>query len=132
MCHFSFCKGMHDFSTRFHKLWDDCFLDAPICNMKPIVGFKRLGHLQDHLVKKKPDVTISYRTSPARVLFFLFAYFDMLILIVLIYLYDLCVLISLVPFSPLYLYNPCALIIHLRFSLLYKRMFCMEAARFLI
>jgi hypothetical protein len=55
-------------------------------------------------------VTISYRISPARVLFFLFAYLDMLNLIVLIYLYDRCVLITLVPFSTLYLYNPCALI----------------------
>ena len=55
MCHFSFCKGMQDVSTRFHKLWDDCFSDTAICNMKPIVGFKRLDNLHEYLVKKKPD-----------------------------------------------------------------------------
>ena len=55
MCHFSYCKGMHDFSTRFHKLWDDCFADTAICNMKPFLGSKRLDNLQEYLVKKKPD-----------------------------------------------------------------------------
>lgn len=55
LCHFSFCKGMHDFSTRFHRLWDDCFVDTAIFEMKPIVGFKRLDNLQDYLVKKKPE-----------------------------------------------------------------------------
>ena len=55
MCHFSFCKGMHDFSTRFHKLWNDCFSDTAICSMKPIVGSRRLDNLQDYLVRKKPD-----------------------------------------------------------------------------
>ncbi|CAF2971084.1 unnamed protein product [Rotaria sp. Silwood2] len=55
MCHFSFCKGMHAFSTRFYKLWDDCFSDTAICNMIPIVGSKRLDNLQDYLVRKKPD-----------------------------------------------------------------------------
>ncbi|CAF3746048.1 unnamed protein product [Rotaria sp. Silwood1] len=47
--------GMHDFSTRFHKLWADCFADTAICNMIPIVGSKRLDNLQDYLVRKKPD-----------------------------------------------------------------------------
>ena len=55
LCHFSFCKGMHDFSTRFHKLRDECFADTPICNMKPIVGSKRLHNLQEYLVDKKPN-----------------------------------------------------------------------------
>ena len=54
LCHFSFCKGMYDFPTRFHKLWDDCFADTPICNMKPIVGSRRLNNLQEYLVNKKP------------------------------------------------------------------------------
>jgi hypothetical protein len=58
LCHFSFCKGMNDFSTRFHKLWDDCFSDTAICNMKPIVGSKRLDNLHDYLVKKKPDKSL--------------------------------------------------------------------------
>ncbi|CAF3024274.1 unnamed protein product [Rotaria sp. Silwood2] len=53
-CHFSFLKGMQDFPTRFHQLWKDCFSDTAICNIKPIVGSKRLDNLQDYLVKKKP------------------------------------------------------------------------------
>ena len=28
LCHFSYCKGMHDFSTRFHKLCNNCFSDS--------------------------------------------------------------------------------------------------------
>jgi hypothetical protein len=55
ICHFSFCKGMNDFSTRFYKIWDDCFSDTAISIMKPIVGYKKLHNLQDYLVKKKPD-----------------------------------------------------------------------------
>jgi hypothetical protein len=54
LCHFSFSKGMQDFPTRFHQFWKDCFSDTAICNMKPIVGSKRLHNLQDYLVKKKP------------------------------------------------------------------------------
>ena len=54
-CHFTFCKGMQSFSTRFHEIWDECFADTTICNIKPIVGSKRLNNLQDYLVKKKPD-----------------------------------------------------------------------------
>ncbi len=52
LCHFSFCKGMHDFSICFHKLWNDYFSDTAICNMKPIVGSKKLDNLQDYLVKR--------------------------------------------------------------------------------
>jgi len=55
MCHFSYCKGMHVFSSHFHKLWNDCFSDTAICNMKPVVGSRRLDNLQDYLVRKKPD-----------------------------------------------------------------------------
>ncbi len=55
ICHFSFCKGMHDFPTRFHKLWDECFFDTAISKMEPIVGFKRLNNLQEYLVRKKPS-----------------------------------------------------------------------------
>ena len=55
LCHFSFCKGMHDFPTRFYKLWNDCFSDTAICNMKPIVGSRVLNNLQHYLIKKKPD-----------------------------------------------------------------------------
>jgi hypothetical protein len=58
LCHFSFCKGMHDFSTLFHKLWNDCFSDTAICKMKPIVGSKRLNNLQDYIVKKKPHKSL--------------------------------------------------------------------------
>jgi hypothetical protein len=54
LCHFSYSKGMHDFPTRFHQLWKDCFGETAISNMKPIVGSKRLYNLQDYLVKKKP------------------------------------------------------------------------------
>ncbi|CAF3386842.1 unnamed protein product [Rotaria socialis] len=46
---------MKDFSTLFHKLWDDCFADTAITNITPIVGSKRLHNLHDYLVKKKPD-----------------------------------------------------------------------------
>jgi hypothetical protein len=60
LCHFSYCKGMYDFSTGFHKLWDDCFSDTAIYKMKPIVGSKRLDNLQDYLVKKKPDKSEKY------------------------------------------------------------------------
>jgi hypothetical protein len=58
LCHFSYCKGMNDFPTRFHKLWNDCFSNTAICNMKPIVGSKRLDKLQDYLVKKKSDKSL--------------------------------------------------------------------------
>ncbi|CAF1571856.1 unnamed protein product, partial [Adineta steineri] len=58
LCHFSFTKGMHVFSTRFHELWKTCFSDTVICNMKPIVGSKKLNNLQDCLVKKKPEQSI--------------------------------------------------------------------------
>ena len=58
LCHFSYSKGMHDFSTRFHKLWNDCFSDTAIFNMKPIVGSKRLDNLQNYLVKKKPNKSV--------------------------------------------------------------------------
>jgi len=58
LCHFSYCKGMHDFSTRFHQLWNDCFSDTAIYNKKPIVGSRRLNNLQDYLVKKKPDKSV--------------------------------------------------------------------------
>lgn len=58
MCHFSFSQGMHDFPSRFHKLWDDCFSDTAICSIKPIVGSKRLENLQDYLVKKKPKKSL--------------------------------------------------------------------------
>ena len=58
LCHFSFCKGMHDFPTRFHKIWNDCFSDTAIYNLKPIVGSKRLDNLQDYLVRKKPDKSL--------------------------------------------------------------------------
>ena len=58
LCHFSFSKGMHNFSTRFYKLWDECFSDTAICNIKPIVGYKRLENLQDYLVKKKPHKSL--------------------------------------------------------------------------
>jgi hypothetical protein len=55
LCHFSYCKGMHDFSTRFHKLWNDCFSDTAIYNMKPTGGSKRLNNLKDYLIRKKPE-----------------------------------------------------------------------------
>lgn len=58
LCHFSYCKGMHDFPTRFHKLWNDCFADTAICNMKPIVGSKKLDNLQNYLVRKKPNKSV--------------------------------------------------------------------------
>jgi hypothetical protein len=58
MCHFSFCKGMHDFSTRFHQLWNNCFSDTAIYKMKPIVGSKRLDNLHDYLVRKKPNKSL--------------------------------------------------------------------------
>ncbi|CAF4870281.1 unnamed protein product [Rotaria sp. Silwood1] len=57
-CHFSFSKGMQDFPTRFHQLWNDCFSDTAICNIKPIVGSRRLDNLQDYLVRKKPDKSV--------------------------------------------------------------------------
>lgn len=56
--HFSYCKGMKDFSTRFHKLWDECFAETAISNIKPIVGCRRLNNLQEYLVKKKPDRSV--------------------------------------------------------------------------
>jgi hypothetical protein len=43
---------MHDFSTRFHRLWDDCFSDTAIRNMKSIVDSRRLDNIQEYLVKK--------------------------------------------------------------------------------
>lgn len=52
-CHLSFCKGIRDFSSRSHKLWDDCFWDTAISRIHPIVGFKKLNDLQESLVKKK-------------------------------------------------------------------------------
>lgn len=55
MCHFSFCKGMSDFATSFHKLWNECFSDTPIGSRKPIVGSRRLDNLLDYLVHKKPN-----------------------------------------------------------------------------
>ena len=55
LCHFSFCKGIHDFSTRFYRLWEDCFADTAICNMKPIVGSRRLDNLHEYLVNRKPN-----------------------------------------------------------------------------
>ena len=58
LCHFSYCKGMNDFSTRFHRLWDECFSDTAICKMKPIVGSKRLDNLRDYLIRKKPDKSV--------------------------------------------------------------------------
>jgi hypothetical protein len=58
LCHFSYCKGMNDFSTRFHTLWKDCFADTAIGHMKPIVGTRRLHNLQEYLVKKKPNKSL--------------------------------------------------------------------------
>ena len=58
LCHFSFSKGMHHFPTRFYKLWDECFSDTAICNVRPIVGYKRFDNLQDYLVKKKPHKSL--------------------------------------------------------------------------
>lgn len=55
LCHFSFCKGMHDFRGRFHQLWNTCFSDTAISQMTPIVGFRNLKNLHDQLVNKKPD-----------------------------------------------------------------------------
>lgn len=55
LCHFSFCKGMHDFATRFHQLWNNCFADTAISQMRPIVATRNLNNLQDHLVNKKPE-----------------------------------------------------------------------------
>jgi hypothetical protein len=52
LCHFSFSKGMQDVPTRIHQLWKDCFSDTAICNMKPIVGSKRLHNLQDYIIFK--------------------------------------------------------------------------------
>ncbi|CAF2094914.1 unnamed protein product [Rotaria magnacalcarata] len=46
---------MKDFSTLFHKLWDDCFSDTSIANITSIVGSKRLHSLYDYLIKNKPD-----------------------------------------------------------------------------
>ncbi len=45
---------MHSLSTDFHRPWNDCSSDTAICNMKPIVGSRRLDNLQDYLVRKKP------------------------------------------------------------------------------
>ncbi len=45
LCHFSYCKGMNGFPTRFHKLWNDCFSDTAICNKIPIVGSKKFPRL---------------------------------------------------------------------------------------
>ena len=55
LCHFTFCKGMNHFSTRFHTLWDECFADTAMGSIKPIVGSRRLENLQEYLVRKKPD-----------------------------------------------------------------------------
>ena len=55
LCHFSFCKGMQEFSNRYHKLWNNCFSDTAISSMNPVVGTKRLDNLQDYLVRKKPS-----------------------------------------------------------------------------
>ena len=54
MCHFTFCKCMHDFLIRFCKIWDDCLSDTTISNMKPVVGYRRLDNFQDYLVRKNP------------------------------------------------------------------------------
>jgi hypothetical protein len=53
--HFSFCKGMKDFSARFHRLWHECFMDTGISGIKPIVGTRNLQNLQEYLVRKKPN-----------------------------------------------------------------------------
>ena len=44
------------FWTRFHRLWDECFVDTTISKMKPIVGSKKLDNLQDYLVKKTEKI----------------------------------------------------------------------------
>ncbi len=62
--HFSFSKGMKDFPTRFHQLWKDCFSDTAICNIKPIVGSRKLHNLQDYLVKKKPHYSYLQINKP--------------------------------------------------------------------
>jgi len=55
LCHFTFCKGMENFSAQFNQIWKNCFSDTAICKMKPVVGTRKLQNLQDYLVKKKPD-----------------------------------------------------------------------------
>jgi hypothetical protein len=63
-CHFSYTKGMKDFPTRFHQLWDDCFTETAICSMKPILGSKRLYNLQDYLIEKKPHNSVLRLNKP--------------------------------------------------------------------
>ena len=53
--HFSFCKGMNNFSARFRRLWKECFTDTGISEMKTIVGTRNLQNLQEYLVRKKPN-----------------------------------------------------------------------------
>ena len=64
LCHFSFCKGMHDFATRFHQLWNTCFADTAISQMRPRVATRNLNNLNDHLVHKKPERSLLRIATP--------------------------------------------------------------------
>ncbi|CAF1426294.1 unnamed protein product [Adineta ricciae] len=47
--------SMENFSTQFNQIWENCFSDTAVCNIRSIVGTKKLHDPQDYLVKKKPD-----------------------------------------------------------------------------
>ncbi|CAF4122854.1 unnamed protein product, partial [Rotaria magnacalcarata] len=51
--HFTYCKNMKMFPTKFHTLWSKYFGQSPINNITPILGTRNVDNLQRRLIFTK-------------------------------------------------------------------------------
>lgn len=51
--HFTFCSSMKDFPRQFQNLWQKYFNNSPISDIRPILGTRNVGNLQQQLVRNQ-------------------------------------------------------------------------------
>ena len=51
--HFTYCSSMKTFSLKFHALWQKYFTQSSIFDITPLLGIRRVYHLQKRLVCTK-------------------------------------------------------------------------------
>ncbi|CAF3778152.1 unnamed protein product [Rotaria sp. Silwood1] len=49
--HFTYCLNMKTFSAKFHALWNKCFMESPIDEIKTILGTRNVKNLQQQLIR---------------------------------------------------------------------------------
>jgi hypothetical protein len=51
--HFTYCSSMKNFPFQFRRLWEKYFAQSPIADIKPVIGTRNVGNLQQRLMHTK-------------------------------------------------------------------------------